>query len=105
MLRRWLITTVSGVLPRGTWESCWRPALCSTLCPNSHYRGKKVNQRYPSGDAFAQNELLLLNALAQSVVHRARVPLEDATNQGWGLMRCGSGYYVWLLGCWCTATR
>jgi hypothetical protein len=63
------------------------PALSSAPRPKSHYRGELV-ERGPVGDAFAQNEvLLLLNVLAYDVVHVARVLLERASGEGWSLRR------------------
>ena len=63
------------------------PALSSTARPKSHYRGEPV-ERGRSGDAFAQNEvLLLLNVLAYDVVHVARVLMETASGEGWSLRR------------------
>ncbi len=44
--------------------------------------------RTPPGDAFTQNEaILLLNALAYNVAHAARVLVEGATGEGWSLRR------------------
>ena len=64
------------------------PALSSSPRPKGHYRGREPWKRYPSGDAFGQNEvLLLLAALAYNVLHAARVLLEEATSKGWSLMR------------------
>ncbi len=63
------------------------PALSSAPRPKSHYRGAPV-ERGRAGDAFAQNEvLLLLNVLAYDLVHVARVLLEDASGEGWSLRR------------------
>ena len=45
-------------------------------------------KRCESMDAFANNEVrLLLNALAYILAHAARVLLEQATGEGWGLRR------------------
>lgn len=64
------------------------PALSSTPRPKRHYRGAPPHTRVAAGDAFAQNEvLLLLNALAYNVVHAARVLLATATGEGWSLRR------------------
>lgn len=63
------------------------PALSSAPRPKSHYRGEPVEPGRV-GDAFAQNEvLLLLNVLAYDVVHVARVLLETASGEGWSLRR------------------
>ncbi len=63
------------------------PALSSAPRPKSHYRGELV-ERGRVGDAFAQNEvLLLLNVLAYDVVHVARVLIETASGEGWSLRR------------------
>ena len=63
------------------------PALSSAPRPKSHYRGELV-ERGRTGDAFAQNEvLLLLNVLAYNVVHVARVLMETASGEGWSLRR------------------
>lgn len=64
------------------------PALSSTPRPKEHYRGKEPEQRFPSADSFAINEvLLLLHALAYNVAHAARVLIEEATGEGWSLQR------------------
>ena len=64
------------------------PALSSSPRPKSHYRGKVPEKRFPSGDSFAHNEvLLLLNVLAYDIAHAARVMIETATKQGWSLRR------------------
>lgn len=64
------------------------PALSSTPRPKRHYRGVAVSEHGESGDAFAQNEvLLLLNVLAYDVVHVARVLMETASGEGWSLRR------------------
>ena len=102
----WLITSWSGkqldaeallehYRQRGTAEGylgelmdVLRPALSSSPRPKGHYRGKEPRKRYPSGDAFAQNEVRLLVAvLAQGVLHVARLLLEEATRKGWSLKR------------------
>ncbi len=63
------------------------PALSSAPRPKGHYRGEPV-ECGQAGDAFAQNEvLLLLNVLAYDVVHVARVLLERASGEGWSLRR------------------
>ena len=50
--------------------------------------GQLPQKRYPSGDAFGQNEVrLLLAVLAEGVLHAARELLEEATFKGWSLMR------------------
>ena len=65
-----------------------RPALSSSPRPKGHYRGREPQKRYPSGDAFGQNEVrLLLAVLAEGVLHAARELLEEATFKGWSLMR------------------
>ncbi len=50
---------------------------------------REVQQkRTAPGDAFAQNEvILLLNALAYNVAHAARVLMETASGEGWSPMR------------------
>lgn len=64
------------------------PALSSSPRQKSHYRGKPPQTRFPPGEAFEQNEvLLLLNVLAYQVVHAARVLLANATGEGWSLAR------------------
>lgn len=65
-----------------------RPALSSSPRPKSHYRDETPAKRTPSGDGFAQNEIiLLLNALAYNVLHAARTMVEAATREGWSLQR------------------
>ena len=102
----WLITSWTGeqldaeallehYRQRGTAEgylgelmNVLRPALSSSPRPKGHYRGKEPRKRYPSGDAFAQNEVRLLVAvLAEGVLHVARLLLEEATRKGWSLKR------------------
>ncbi len=64
------------------------PALSSAKRTKSTYRGQPPVQRSVSIDAFANNEVrLLLNALAYNLVHAARVLMEQATGEGWGLRR------------------
>ena len=64
------------------------PALSSAKRPKSNYQGQPPVRRSVSIDAFANNEVrLLLNALAYNLVHAARVLLEQATGEGWGLRR------------------
>lgn len=64
------------------------PALSSAPRPKTHYRGVVPSQRIAAGDAFAQNEvLLLLNVLAYNLVHATRVLVEAATHEGWSLRR------------------
>jgi Transposase DDE domain group 1 len=65
-----------------------KPALSSSPRPKAHYRGEVPEERFPSGDSFEQNEvLLMLNVLAYQVVHAARVMLEAATGEGWSMQR------------------
>lgn len=65
-----------------------RPALSSSPRQKTHYRDRIPTRTTPPGDSFAQNEVvLLLNALAYNVMHAARVMMEQATHQGWSLMR------------------
>ena len=72
----------------GELMSVLDPALSSSPRPKGHYRGAQPAQRFPAGDSFAQNEvLLLLNVLAYGVVHAARVMLETATGEGWSMKR------------------
>ncbi len=64
--------TAEGYL--GELVNVLHPALSSSPRPKDHYRGREPRSRYPSGDAFSQNEvLLLLAALAEGVIHAARV--------------------------------
>jgi hypothetical protein len=64
------------------------PALSSAKRPKSNYRGSPPVRRSVPIDAFANNEVrLLLNALAYNLVHAARVLMEQATGEGWGLLR------------------
>jgi hypothetical protein len=73
---------------QGELMSVLEPALSSWARPKSHYRGKTPNKVYPSIDAFAHNEvLLLLNLLAYNVLHVARVLLESGTGEGLSLKR------------------
>lgn len=72
----------------GELMSVLDPALSSSPRPKSHYRRKKPIQHFPSGDSFAQNEvILLLNVLAYSAVHAARLLVERATSEGWSMKR------------------
>lgn len=64
------------------------PALSSAKRPKSQYRGHEPEQRCEPIDAFANNEVrLLLSALAYNLAHAARVLMEQATGEGWGLRR------------------
>ena len=73
---------------QGELMSVLEPALSSSPRPKEHYRGEKPKRRYASGDSFWINEvILLLNALAYNVAHAARVLMELATREGWGLGR------------------
>jgi hypothetical protein len=64
------------------------PALSSAPRQKSHYRGVEPARRFPPGDSFAHNEvLLLLNVLAYDIVHATRVMIEAATHEGWSLRR------------------
>jgi hypothetical protein len=72
----------------GELMSVLDPALSSSPRQKSHYRGEVPEKKTAPGDAFAQNEaILLLNALAYNVAHAARVLVETATGQGWSLQR------------------
>jgi hypothetical protein len=72
----------------GELMSVLDPALSSSPRQKSHYRGQLPAKKTSPGDAFAQNEaILLLNALAYNVAHAARVLMEMATGQGWSLLR------------------
>lgn len=72
----------------GELKSVLDPALSSSPRQKSHYRGEVPEKRTAAGDAFAQNEvILLLNALAYNLVHAARVLMESASGEGWSLMR------------------
>jgi hypothetical protein len=72
----------------GELMSVLEPALSSSPRPKEHYRGQKPKRRYASGNSFWINEvILLLNALAYNVAHAARVLMEQATREGWGLGR------------------
>jgi hypothetical protein len=76
--------TAEGYL--GELMNVLRPALSSSPRPKRHYRGREPRERYPSGDAFSQNEVrLLLAGLAYNLIHAARVLLEQATRRGWSL--------------------
>lgn len=64
------------------------PALSSSPRTRRHYRGRPLEQSLVAGDSFANNEVrLLLNVLAYNIAHAARVLMEKATGQGWGLAR------------------
>lgn len=72
----------------GELKSVLDPALSSSPRQKSHYRGEIPERRTAAGDAFAQNEvILLLNALAYNLAHAARVLMETASGEGWSLMR------------------
>lgn len=72
----------------GELKSVLDPALSSAPRQKSHYRGEVPEKRTAAGDAFAQNEvILLLNALAYNLAHAARALMESATGEGWSLMR------------------
>jgi hypothetical protein len=101
LITNWLPSQMEGAAlldmyrQRGTAEghmgelmSVLQPALSSSPRPKSHYRGEVPETRFPSGDSFEQNEvLLLLNVLAYQMVHAARVMLETATGDGWSMKR------------------
>jgi hypothetical protein len=73
---------------QGELKSVLAPLLSSTVRPKGSYAGHAVANEYPSVDAFAVNEVrLLLNALAYNLMHAARTLTEEATAQGWGLVR------------------
>lgn len=70
----------------GELMNVFRPALSSVPRPKSHYQGEEPVRRYPSGDSFAINEvILLLNAMAYNIAHTARVLLAGRTGRGWSL--------------------
>lgn len=72
----------------GELKSVFEPALSSSPRPKAHYRGQTPQQKTPSVDAFAANEVrLLLNAIAYELVHAVRVLMEKATGRGWSLKR------------------
>jgi hypothetical protein len=72
----------------GELKSVLDPALSSSPRQKSHYRGEVPEKRTAPGDAFAQNEVvLLLNALAYNLSHAARVLMEAASGEGWSLLR------------------
>lgn len=72
----------------GELMSVLDPALSCSPRAKSHYRGRPLEASLVAGDSFANNEVrLLLNVLAYNVVHAARVLMEKATGQGWGLAR------------------
>lgn len=72
----------------GELKSVLEPALSSSPRPKRSYRGKPPKKRYPSGDSFAHNEvLLLLNMLAYNLMHVVRTMVESSTKQGWSLKR------------------
>lgn len=101
LITSWLFEQMDGASllelyrQRGTAEGHFgelvnvlNPALSSTPRPKGHYRGQEPQQRFPAGDSFKSNEvLLLLHALAYNVAHAARVLMEEATEQGWSLER------------------
>jgi hypothetical protein len=101
LITNWTFEQMSGEAllemyrQRGTAEghmgelmSVLNPALSSSPRPKSHYGGQPPEKRFPSGDSFAQNEvLLLLNVLAYELVHATRVLLEYATGEGWSMKR------------------
>jgi hypothetical protein len=101
LITNWTVEQMSGeellqmYRQRGTAEghmgelmSVLDPALSSSPRPKSHYAGQPLENRFPSGDSFAQNEvLLLLNVLAYELVHATRVLLEHATGEGWSMKR------------------
>lgn len=76
---------------RGTFEShlgefkdAFDPALSSSPRVKTHYRGRHPARRYPSRDAFACNEaLLLLHALAFNLANVGREGLAQTTHTGW----------------------
>lgn len=70
----------------GELMNVFRPALSSVPRQKNHYRGQEPARRYPSGDSFAINEvILLLNALAYNIAHAPRVLLAARTHRGWSL--------------------
>jgi hypothetical protein len=72
----------------GELMSVLDPALSCSPRAKSHYRGRPLEASLVPGDSFAHNEVrLLLNVLAYNIVHAARVLMEKATGQGWGLAR------------------
>jgi hypothetical protein len=72
----------------GELRSVLDPALSSSPRAKSHYRDRPLEGSLVAGDSFANNEVrLLLNVLAYNLVHAARVLMEKATGQGWGLAR------------------
>jgi hypothetical protein len=72
----------------GELMSVLEPALSSSPRPKTHYRRETPSQQYPSGDSFAINEvILLLNVLAYTLLHTARVLLAEATKTGWSIRR------------------
>lgn len=72
----------------GELMSVLDPALSCSPRAKSHYRGRPLEASLVPGDSFANNEVrLLLNVLAYNLVHAARVLMEKATGQGWGLAR------------------
>ena len=76
---------------RGTFEShlgefkdAFDPALSSSPRVKTHYRGHEPARRYPSRDAFACNEaLLLLHALAFNLANVGRAGMQQTTGWGW----------------------
>jgi hypothetical protein len=76
---------------RGTFEShlgefkdAFDPALSSSPRVKTHYRGHEPARRYPSRDAFACNEaLLLLHALAFNLANVGREGMQHTTGAGW----------------------
>ena len=76
---------------RGTFEShlgefkdAFDPALSSSPRVKTHYRGHRPARRYPSRDAFACNEaLLVLHALAFNLANVGREGLQQGTGASW----------------------
>jgi len=68
----------------GEFKDAFDPALSSSPRVKAHYRGCEPAQRYPSRNAFACNEaLLLLHALAFNLANVGREGLQQATGWGW----------------------
>jgi hypothetical protein len=99
LITNWTVEQMSGpdllamYRKRGTAEGhqgelmdVLSPKLSSTTRAKAHYRGKPPQRSYPSGNPFAQNEVLwLLNVLAYNVAHGVRGLVEQASGRGMSL--------------------
>jgi len=72
----------------GEWLSTLTPRLSSTHRWKDHYRGKEVLAPVELGNPFAQNEaLLILSALAYSLMHGLRTRISAAEKEPWSIRR------------------